>query len=101
MILKELEPQLLALSKSSYGRFVVSKLVDLAPKEQLAGEASPSFYPCFCSAQPCCVFASSPAIVVSSWWEGSRPVILANILRYRPETRLFPGPPLRTLYNNR
>jgi len=36
-ILQELEPNLLTLSKSPYGRFVVSKMVDLATKEQLAG----------------------------------------------------------------
>ncbi|KAL4423682.1 hypothetical protein ABPG75_000983 [Micractinium tetrahymenae] len=34
-ILKELEARLLELSKSSYGHFVVSKLVSLAPKEDL------------------------------------------------------------------
>ncbi|KAI3432645.1 hypothetical protein D9Q98_004191 [Chlorella vulgaris] len=36
-IVKELEPKLLELSKSPYGHFVVSKLVSLAPKEQLPG----------------------------------------------------------------
>ncbi|PRW61613.1 pumilio-like protein 24 [Chlorella sorokiniana] len=36
-ILKELEPKLLELSKSPYGHFVVTKLVSLAPKEQLPG----------------------------------------------------------------
>lgn len=36
-ILQELEPNLLPLSKSPYGRFVISKMVDLATKEQLAG----------------------------------------------------------------
>lgn len=30
-----MEPKLLELSKSSYGHFVVSKLVSLAPKEDL------------------------------------------------------------------
>lgn len=35
--MKELEPKLLELSKSPYGHFVVSKLVSLAPKEQLPG----------------------------------------------------------------
>ena len=32
-ILKQLEPTLLPLAKSSYGRFVVSKIIDLAPKK--------------------------------------------------------------------
>ncbi|PSC67267.1 pumilio-like protein 24, partial [Micractinium conductrix] len=36
-ILRELEPKLLELSKSPYGHFVVSKLVALAPKQQLPG----------------------------------------------------------------
>ena len=36
-ILKEVEPKLLDLSKSPYGHFVVSKLISLAPKEQLPG----------------------------------------------------------------
>ena len=37
MILKELEPRLLELCKSPYGHFVVSKLIALAPKDQLPG----------------------------------------------------------------
>lgn len=36
-ILKELQPKLIELCKSPYGHFVVSKLVSLAPKEQLPG----------------------------------------------------------------
>ena len=37
-VLKQLEPTLLVLAKSPYGRFVVSKLIDLAPKEDLEGK---------------------------------------------------------------
>lgn len=37
-ILTEMEPKLLELAKSPYGRFVVSKLIDVSSKEQLAGE---------------------------------------------------------------
>jgi len=37
-VLKQLEPTLLTLSKSPYGRFVVSKLIDLAPKDDLEGK---------------------------------------------------------------
>lgn len=36
-ILTALQPRLLELSKSSYGHFVVSKLIALAPKDQLPG----------------------------------------------------------------
>ena len=36
-VYKELEPRLLELSKSPYGHHVVSKLISLAPKEQLPG----------------------------------------------------------------
>lgn len=48
----------MALSKSSYGRFVVSKLIDLAPKKQLAGErrvlcvAALGGWGSFCSISP-------------------------------------------------
>ena len=37
-ILKEVEPKVLELAKSPYGRFVVAKLITMAPKEQLPGE---------------------------------------------------------------
>lgn len=37
-VLKQLEPKLLELSKGPYGRFVVSKLIDLSPKENLQGK---------------------------------------------------------------
>ena len=37
-ILKQLEPNLLPLAKGPYGRFVVSKLIDMAPKESLPGK---------------------------------------------------------------
>jgi hypothetical protein len=45
-ILKELQPKLLELAKSPYGHFVVSKLVALAPKEQLPGAQQPPALPC-------------------------------------------------------
>lgn len=40
-ILAELKPKLQELSKSPYGKFVVSKLIDTAPKAQLKGGGIP------------------------------------------------------------
>lgn len=37
-ILKEVQPRLLELSKSPYGHFVVSKLIDVSPKNELPGK---------------------------------------------------------------
>lgn len=37
-ILSEVEPKMVELSKSPYGRFVVSKLITTASKEELAGK---------------------------------------------------------------
>lgn len=37
-ILAEVEPKILELSKSPYGRFVVSKMIDMAPKSEIPGE---------------------------------------------------------------
>ena len=36
--LEEISPDLLALAKSSYGHFLATKLISLAPKEEVPGK---------------------------------------------------------------
>jgi pumilio family protein 6 len=38
IVFKQVEPKLLELSKSPYGRFVVSKLISVAPKKSIPGK---------------------------------------------------------------
>lgn len=60
-VLKQLEPTLVTLSKSPYGRFVVSKLIDLASKDDLEGKLLDLYLDFYIS--PLLSFAASPAFL--------------------------------------
>lgn len=58
-VLKEVEPHLIELSKSPYGHFVVSKLIDVSPKEKYPGKLS----------HLCCTLCLEANKAVETWRE--------------------------------